>query len=100
MTVMHKLEPLTANPTDWVVEDIPAGTFRVNRAAMVDEAMFRDEMRLIFDRCWLYVGHVRGSDLVPITTPLMNAGNKLKTGLTLRHEARERRIIAKCETFH
>ncbi len=57
MTVMHKLEPLTANPTDWVVEDIPAGTFRVNRAALVDEAVFRDEMRSIFDRCWLYVGH-------------------------------------------
>jgi phenylpropionate dioxygenase-like ring-hydroxylating dioxygenase large terminal subunit len=40
-----------------VVEDIPAGTFRVNRAAMADEAVFRDEMRAIFDRCWLYVGH-------------------------------------------
>ena len=57
MTVLHKLEPLTATPTDWVVEDIPAGTFRVNRAALIDEAVFRDEMRSIFDRCWLYVGH-------------------------------------------
>jgi phenylpropionate dioxygenase-like ring-hydroxylating dioxygenase large terminal subunit len=57
MTVMHKPEPLTATPTDWVVEDIPAGTFRVNRAALVDEAVFRDEMRSIFERCWLYVGH-------------------------------------------
>ena len=57
MTVMQKPEPLTAIPTDWVVEDIPAGTFRVNRAALVDEAVFRDEMRSIFERCWLYVGH-------------------------------------------
>jgi hypothetical protein len=43
MTVMHKPEPLTANPTDWVVEDIPAGTFRVNRATLVDESVFRDD---------------------------------------------------------
>ena len=57
MTVMHKSGPLTVTPTDWVVEDIPAGTFRVNRAALADEAVFRDEMRSIFDRCWLYVGH-------------------------------------------
>ena len=57
MTAMHRPEPLPANPTDWIVEDIPAGTFRVNRAALTDEAIFRDEMRSIFDRCWLYVGH-------------------------------------------
>ena len=24
---------------------------------MTDEAVFHDEMRSIFDRCWLYVGH-------------------------------------------
>jgi phenylpropionate dioxygenase-like ring-hydroxylating dioxygenase large terminal subunit len=57
MTVLHKPKPRSAAPRDWVVEDIPAGTFRVNRAALVDEAVFRDEMRSIFDRCWLYVGH-------------------------------------------
>ena len=57
MTVMHKVKPFTANPTGWVVEDIPAGTFRINRAALIDEAVFHDEMRSIFDRCWLYVGH-------------------------------------------
>jgi p-cumate 2,3-dioxygenase alpha subunit len=57
MTVMHTPEPRTATPTDWVVEDIPAGTFRVNRAALTDEAVFRDEQRAIFERCWLYVGH-------------------------------------------
>jgi phenylpropionate dioxygenase-like ring-hydroxylating dioxygenase large terminal subunit len=40
-----------------VVENIAAGTFRVNRAALVDEGVFQAEMCLIFDRCWLYVGH-------------------------------------------
>ncbi len=57
MTFMHKREPLTSTRTDWVAEDIPAGTFRVNRAALIDEAVFRDEMRSVFERCWLYVGH-------------------------------------------
>jgi phenylpropionate dioxygenase-like ring-hydroxylating dioxygenase large terminal subunit len=57
MTVLYKSEPLTATSTDCVLEDIPAGTFRVNRAALADEAVFREEMRSIFDRCWLYVGH-------------------------------------------
>jgi p-cumate 2,3-dioxygenase subunit alpha len=57
MAVGHQSTPRTATPTDWVVEDIPAGTFRVHRAALVDEAVFRDEQRAIFERCWLYVGH-------------------------------------------
>jgi phenylpropionate dioxygenase-like ring-hydroxylating dioxygenase large terminal subunit len=57
MTALHQPQPLPASPTDWVVEDIPAGTFRVNRKALVDETVFRDEMRSIFERCWLYVGH-------------------------------------------
>jgi p-cumate 2,3-dioxygenase alpha subunit len=57
MTVLHMPKPLTANPRKWVVEDIPAGTFRVNRAALADETVFRNEMRSVFDTCWLYVGH-------------------------------------------
>jgi p-cumate 2,3-dioxygenase subunit alpha len=57
MTVMHNPKPLTATPSNWVIEDVPAGTFRVNRTTLVEEAVFRDEMRSIFDRCWLYVGH-------------------------------------------
>ena len=57
MSVMHELESLTATSTDWVVEDEPAGTFRVNRTALTDEAIFQNEMRSIFNRCWLYVGH-------------------------------------------
>jgi hypothetical protein len=50
MAVMYPSKPRTATPTDWVVEDIPAGTCRVNRAALVEEAVFRDDMRAIFER--------------------------------------------------
>ena len=38
-------------------DDPAAGIFRVNRRAMVDQAVFDAEMRAIFERCWLYVGH-------------------------------------------
>ena len=51
MTVMHRVKPAAPNPTGWIVEDIPAGTFRINRAALIDEAVFHDEVRSIFDRC-------------------------------------------------
>ena len=57
MTILQQLRPLRAAPMDWVVEDVPAGTFRVNRNALVDEAVFQSEIELIFERCWLYVGH-------------------------------------------
>src|SRR5215469_12691512 len=61
MTILHRPKRRTAPPlppsTFWVVEDIAAGTFRVDRTALADEGVFRDEMRAIFDRCWLYVGH-------------------------------------------
>jgi hypothetical protein len=51
MTILHQLRRLRATPTDWVVEDIPAGTFRVHRSALVDEAVFHSEMESIFERC-------------------------------------------------
>lgn len=58
MTILHRHKPRTAPPTPrWVIEDVAAGTFRVHRSALTDEDAFRDEMRSIFDRCWLYVGH-------------------------------------------
>src|SRR5215208_6910183 len=31
--------------------------FDVNRAALVDPAIFAREREKIFERCWLYVGH-------------------------------------------
>jgi p-cumate 2,3-dioxygenase subunit alpha len=61
MTVLQmprsRTAPTTLSPTPWVVEDVAAGTFSVDRAALADEGVFRAEMRAIFDRCWLYVGH-------------------------------------------
>jgi phenylpropionate dioxygenase-like ring-hydroxylating dioxygenase large terminal subunit len=56
MTVLHQIHPPTAAPSNWVVEDVPAGTFRVHRKALVAEAVFQSEMESIFERCWLYVG--------------------------------------------
>jgi p-cumate 2,3-dioxygenase subunit alpha len=38
-------------------DDPAAGVFRVNRRAMVDQAVFDAEMRAIFDHTWLYLGH-------------------------------------------
>jgi p-cumate 2,3-dioxygenase alpha subunit len=43
---------------DMVIDDRDAGVFRVNRRAFVDQAVFELERKLIFDHCWLYVGHV------------------------------------------
>ena len=31
--------------------------FEINRVALVDPAIFRQEQERIFERCWLYVGH-------------------------------------------
>jgi p-cumate 2,3-dioxygenase alpha subunit len=41
----------------FVVNDPASLDFRVNRAAMVDPAVLQDEMRRIFDACWIYAGH-------------------------------------------
>ena len=41
----------------YVAEDEKRGLFRVNRRVFVDPAVLERERRLIFDRCWLYVGH-------------------------------------------
>lgn len=44
--------------TTGLLKDDPAsGVFRVHRRAMVDQAVFDAEMRAIFDRTWLYLGH-------------------------------------------
>ncbi len=40
-----------------VVEDRERGVFRVSRRTFVDAGVLADERRLIFDRCWLYLGH-------------------------------------------
>lgn len=40
-----------------VDEDRETGLFRVHRRAFLDEELFAEEQRRIFERCWLYVGH-------------------------------------------
>ena len=40
-----------------VVNDPARFDFRVRRSAMVDAAVLEQEMRRIFDRCWIYAGH-------------------------------------------
>ncbi|WP_037569222.1 aromatic ring-hydroxylating oxygenase subunit alpha [Phaeacidiphilus oryzae] len=55
------MTPSTDSPhtsaKEWVVEDVAAGTFRVDRTTLIDEAVFEREMATVFGRCWLYVGH-------------------------------------------
>ena len=38
--------------------DREAGVFRVARRAFIDNAVFETERARIFDKCWLYVGHI------------------------------------------
>jgi len=45
------------NTTGYVLDDPDKGIFRVHRATMVSPEVLEEERRLIFDRCWLYVGH-------------------------------------------
>jgi p-cumate 2,3-dioxygenase alpha subunit len=40
-----------------VLNDPQAERFEINRAALVDPAIFAVERERIFERCWLYVGH-------------------------------------------
>ena len=37
--------------------DPDAGVFRVARKAFIDQEVFEAERALIFDKCWLYLGH-------------------------------------------
>jgi p-cumate 2,3-dioxygenase alpha subunit len=43
--------------TPLVLNEPQAMRFEINRAALVDPAIFAAEREKIFERCWLYVGH-------------------------------------------
>ncbi|KOU59803.1 p-cumate dioxygenase [Streptomyces sp. MMG1533] len=43
--------------SEYIINDLEAPRFAVNRKAMVDPDVFARERERIFDRCWLYVGH-------------------------------------------
>jgi p-cumate 2,3-dioxygenase alpha subunit len=43
--------------SEYVIDDRENHRFRVNREAMVDPAVLELELKQIFDRSWLYIGH-------------------------------------------
>ena len=42
---------------DLIIDDRARGIFKVHRSAMTSEELFRREQELIFNRCWIYLGH-------------------------------------------
>lgn len=45
------------NLEDMVLEDVDAGTFKVQRTALTSEEVFEIEREKVFSHTWLYVGH-------------------------------------------
>lgn len=54
--VAHSV-PVAVRSSTYVIEDREARTFRVNRAALRDPAVFAAEQDRIWARTWLYLGH-------------------------------------------
>ncbi|MGE3141790.1 MAG: aromatic ring-hydroxylating dioxygenase subunit alpha, partial [Hyphomonadaceae bacterium] len=46
------------NSTGLIIDDRENGIFRVHRSAFVDQEIFKRERDLIFDRSWLFAGHI------------------------------------------
>ena len=46
------------NAANLIMDDREEGIFRVHRSAFVDREIFELERRLIFDKAWLFAGHV------------------------------------------
>ena len=42
---------------DLIIDDRDRGIFKVHRSAMTSEELFQRERELIFNRCWIYLGH-------------------------------------------
>jgi p-cumate 2,3-dioxygenase alpha subunit len=51
------LDPRKRSSGKWVRDDREHGVFKVSRETFVDPAILERERDLIFNRCWLYVGH-------------------------------------------
>src|SRR5215831_10672767 len=47
----------------YIIDDSEKQRFLLDREALVSDAVLADEMRKIFSKCWIYVGH--GSELKP-----------------------------------
>ena len=46
-----------AQASRFVIEDLDKGMFLLNREALVSQDVLRTEVRNIFAKCWIYVGH-------------------------------------------
>ena len=44
-------------PDGLVIDDLENSIFRVSRRSFTDPSILEAERRLVFDKCWLYVGH-------------------------------------------
>lgn len=50
---------MSDHPTEKLIQvDQNAGTFRVARTAFTNQEVFEAERSEIFDRCWIYLGHI------------------------------------------
>jgi p-cumate 2,3-dioxygenase alpha subunit len=47
----------TGTPEKLVIDDLDNAVFRISRRTMTDPAILEAERKLVFDQCWLYVGH-------------------------------------------
>jgi p-cumate 2,3-dioxygenase alpha subunit len=50
-------------PSPLIVDDRENGAFRVNRDTMTSQLVHAQEMRRVFERSWLYVGHESELDM-------------------------------------
>lgn len=59
MTALNERQPDTGVTTGgtFVDDDPDTPRFRVHRSSMTSEEVYRQELKKIFERCWLYVGH-------------------------------------------
>ncbi|MEU2004566.1 aromatic ring-hydroxylating dioxygenase subunit alpha [Rhodococcus sp. NPDC019627] len=48
---------MVAVATQLIVDDPESGVFRVHRSALTSPQIFEAERDLVFNRCWLYLGH-------------------------------------------
>ncbi|MBN9082481.1 MAG: hypothetical protein BGP04_06885 [Rhizobiales bacterium 62-17] len=58
---MPTMETSRTEPRSFVVDDPQKGVFLLDREALVSEDVLRAEIKNIFAKCWIYVGH--GSEL-------------------------------------
>ena len=42
---------------DLIIDDRHRGIFKVHRSSMTSDDLFRRERELVFNRCWIYLGH-------------------------------------------